>query len=126
MTNAGSRIEVHITKDPLVTIELAGVGVKLAMVIESTDVTPSVARDLSGAGSLQLVFTKPDKTEVTQTAVYADFGTFTGTGSDGAIMYVTASASDIDQIGMWKMQAKITDSAGVIYSSEKIYFVVRA
>ena len=126
MTNPGSRIEVHVTKDPLVTIEAGGVGLKIGIVVDDTDVTPAVARDISGALAKAIEVTDPDGVVTSKTAAFADFGSFAGDGTDGAIMFTTASASEIATPGIWKLQAKITNAGGVIFSSEKIYFIVRA
>lgn len=64
------------------------------------------AVDISSAATLQIEFTKPDGTVVTQTASLVNSGT------DGKMQYVTDS-DDIDQQGIWTYRGKVTFSAGV-------------
>lgn len=61
--------------------------------------------DVSGATTKQILFQKPDGTAVTQTAAF-----FTD-GTDGIIQYTTISG-DLDQVGRWKLQAKVTLATG--------------
>lgn len=58
------------------------------------------AVDVSSATEKTITFRKPDKTAVEKTA------TFSTDGSDGYIQYSTI-AGDLDQIGLWKLQARV-------------------
>lgn len=64
-----------------------------------------VAVDLTGNTALQIIFLKPDASSVTKTAVLY------GLATAGVIEYATI-ADDLDQAGVWKMQAKITLPTG--------------
>lgn len=68
-----------------------------------------VAVDLTGHTSLQIIFAKPDGTSVTKTA------SDSGTPTDGIITYTTISG-DLDQDGVWRIQAKVTIPAGTFSS----------
>ena len=70
----------------------------------------SVPVDLSTATLLEMIFIKPDQTTVTQTGV-----AYTN-GSDHGVDYTTI-ASDLDQNGGWRVQAKVTLPTGTWYSS---------
>jgi len=61
--------------------------------------------DISSGTALQIIFEKPDGTLVTQTAVLS------GSGTDGKLRYVTLSG-DLDEIGLWKWQARVTVDSG--------------
>lgn len=67
------------------------------------------AINLSAATTRQFTFRKPDETEVTKTPVFITDGT------DGQLRYVTI-AGDLEQIGLWKLQAYIVLPAGEFYS----------
>lgn len=69
-------------------------------VFEATIKSAGVAVDLSSAGTLQLIFQKPDGTLLQKTAVY------TGNGTDGRIQYVTVAA-DLTTPGVWHLQGRI-------------------
>lgn len=72
--------------------------------------------DISGASSLQVIFAKPDgtKNEVVG-SLYTD-------GTDGIIEYVLVDG-DIDQSGMYKIQAYVEISGGSYYSSIRSFSV---
>lgn len=73
------------------------------------DTTPV---DLSSASSLQLIFTKPTGAQLTKTAfLYTD-------GTDGIIYYNTVSG-DLNEVGQWKIQARIVFSTGTWKSDIK-------
>lgn len=62
--------------------------------------------DISGATSMQIIFQKPDDgVFVPKTAA------FSSDGVDGKLRYVTI-ASDLDVIGVWQWQAKVTIPGG--------------
>jgi hypothetical protein len=56
--------------------------------------------DISTATTKEIIFRKPDGTTVTKTAV------FVSNGTDGKVKYTTVS-NDLDQVSVWKMQARI-------------------
>lgn len=60
--------------------------------------------DISNATTQQIIFIKPDLTEVTKTSV------FTTDGKNGKIKYITVSG-DIDQVGTWDIKGRVTLTA---------------
>ena len=56
--------------------------------------------DVSGATTKQIIFKKPDGTTLTTTA------SFKTDGTDGIIQYTT-TITDLDQSGIWSIQAYI-------------------
>jgi len=60
----------------------------------------AAALDVSSATSLQLVFSAPDGTSSTKTA------TLNTDGTDGKIKYTTVDG-DLDQVGTWRLQARV-------------------
>lgn len=69
-----------------------------------------VAVDLSSATTLELIFRKPDGTILTVTAsLYSD-------GTDGIIFYNTVE-DDLDQSGIYKLEAYIEIDGNTFYSS---------
>ena len=67
------------------------------------DVTPV---DISSATAMKIIFTKPDKTRVENTAAFSSDGT------DGKIKYTVSQATELDQKGNWKIQANVTLPVG--------------
>jgi len=55
----------------------------------------------AGAGTKEIIFSKPDGTVVTNTAA------FVNAGADGKIDYTTVLATELDQTGRWNIQAKV-------------------
>lgn len=66
--------------------------------------------DISDATNLTIYFYKPDGTILTKTA------TFVTDGTDGQIKYPSVDG-DLDQSGIWRIQAKIDFGAGSSYHS---------
>lgn len=62
--------------------------------------------DISGATVLQIIFEKPDKTIITNTAVLSSGGV------DGKMKYTISLASELDIKGNWKIQGKVTLPTG--------------
>jgi hypothetical protein len=77
------------------------------------------AINISTATVKELIFRKPNGTSVTQTA------SFSTDGTDGDIKYVTI-AGDLDEPGIWRVQAEVTLGAGSYYHSEIQKFKVLA
>src|SRR3990167_532392 len=94
-------------------IHKGDVGTKFLSTIQDNDVIV----DISGAISKQLLFQKPDGTNITQTAL------FDTNGTDGKIYYTTASG-DLNVIGRWSIQSKIV-LAGGTWISDRYKFQVQ-
>jgi hypothetical protein len=69
----------------------------------------SVALDLSTASSLQVILKSPSGVSYTKTA------SFYTNGTDGKIVYVTIN-NDLNEVGTWSIQAKITIPTGTFRS----------
>lgn len=83
-------------------IHIGDVGTAIRATIKDED---DVAVDVSAATTKQLIFEKPDCTEVTKTA------TFYTDGTDGIIQYLTET-SFLNMAGVWRVQAYIVLSGG--------------
>jgi hypothetical protein len=68
------------------------------------------AIDISGATSKVIYFTKPSGEVLTKTA------SFVTDGTDGLIHYATI-AGDLNESGVWKIQANVELGSGSSYSS---------
>lgn len=66
--------------------------------------------DISAATTKLIYFTRPDGSLLTKTALFVTDGT------DGQIHYATIEG-DLDQPGLWKIQAYIELGGGSVYSS---------
>lgn len=75
------------------------------------------AIDISGASAMQFLVLKPDGTTATWTAAFDTDGT------DGVIKYTTV-ADDLDQAGVWYIQAKITFASGVVFTAARQHLLV--
>jgi len=89
------------------------IGTKFLATVQDNDAVV----DISGAISKQLLFQKPDGTNITQTAL------FDTNGTDGKIYYTTASG-DLNVIGRWSIQSKIV-LAGGTWISDRYKFQVQ-
>jgi DUF4097 and DUF4098 domain-containing protein YvlB len=88
-------------------IHIGDVGTRFLFTIQDCDdVNPL---DVSTASSIEIIFKKPDSSTLTVTA------TFLTDGTDGKVYYDTV-AGDIDQVGRWQVQGKVTFPTGVFYS----------
>ena len=76
----------------------------------------SSAVDVSGATTKQVLFRKPDGT------VVANDAEFTTDGTDGKIQY-TSVADDLDTVGQWHIQARVTLPAGTWRSDVGVFQV---
>ena len=76
-----------------------------------------VAINISAYTTLNIIFTKPDGTIVTKTALFVTDGT------DGQIYYATV-AGDLDQSGVWKIQAYVGSGSSTAFSSNIKIFKV--
>ena len=76
-----------------------------------------VVVDISTATVKEIIFLKPDGTKVVNTA---DFLT---DGSDGIIYYAPTLATELDQEGNWKIQARVVMPTGT-WSSDVQKFKV--
>jgi len=75
-------------------------------VFEVTMMDDDVVQPIDGASVMEIVFEKPDKTLVTNTAVWSD------DGLDGKMRYVVSQATELDQKGNWKIQGVVTFPTG--------------
>jgi len=78
----------------------------IGTVFEVTLMDDTVVVDISTATAMEIVFVKPDKTKVVNTAV------FTTDGVDGKMQYVIALDTELDQVGNWKIQGIVTMPTG--------------
>jgi hypothetical protein len=77
-------------------IHVGDIGTTFKCLIKDDD----VVRDVSGATTKELIFSKPSGETMTKTA------TFTTDGTDGYIEYSTIT-DDLDESGYWKLQGHI-------------------
>lgn len=77
--------------------------------ITMTDYADS-ALDISSASTLEIIFEKPDGTDVTKTA------TLTGDGTDGIMQY-TMESGVLVQVGTWQVQGHVVIGSQDFYGS---------
>lgn len=87
-------------------IHVGDVGTEFRILIMDGDVVV----DLSTAVTTQIVFRKPDLTQLIVDAVFYTDGT------DGIIKYNTVDG-DLDQSGQWRLQAYVEVGSAKYYSS---------
>jgi len=88
------------------------------MMITMTDCvsgTPTVL-DISGASSLEVILNSPSGISSTKTAVLDDDGT------DGKMKYTT-QAGDLNEVGTWRIQAKVSFGSSTFRSNIKTFRV---
>ena len=78
-------------------------------VLTVTLIEAGAAVDISSTTTRQFIITRPDKTILTVTAVFVTNGT------DGQLTYTTV-AGDINQSGLYSLEAKVIYSTGQYYS----------
>lgn len=78
-------------------------------VFEATIKDGSTVVDISGATTKQLIFKGPSGSSKTKE------GAFTTTGTDGKLRYTTV-AGDLDQAGVWSLQAYVVMTLGAWHS----------
>lgn len=74
-------------------------------------------KDVSTAGTLELIFQKPNGDILTKTA------SFDSDGTDGKIYYTTSS-EDVDKAGLWRLQSYVvigTDEKKTNIDSFRVY-----
>ena len=74
--------------------------------------------DVSNANSINIIFQKPDNSDLIKTASLITDGT------DGNIRYTTVSG-DLDQIGTWQIQARVDFGASVFSTDIQKFKVYR-
>jgi hypothetical protein len=72
--------------------------------------------DLSGAATLELVFAKPSGEQITKSA--------TNSGDNNEIASAALGVGEVDEAGLWSVQAQITGLDGWSGSAAKKQFVV--
>ena len=96
-------------------LHVGNIGVQIKLTILDDDNTDSVV-NLSSATSLDISIRKPDGTLLSVTgSLYTD-------GTDGVIYYIIADG-DLDQSGVYKIQANISIGAN-FYNSNILTFKV--
>ena len=83
-------------------IHIADVGT----IFEVTLLDGEVIVPIGTATLMEIIFVKPDKTRVVNTAV------LTTDGSDGKMQYVIAADTELDATGNWKIQGRVTLPSG--------------
>ncbi len=78
----------------------------IGTIIELTIKDGTIIVDISGATTKQIFFRKPD-----ETTVLTKTGTLTTDGTDGKVRYTTISG-DLDEVGVWQVQAHVITPAG--------------
>ncbi len=78
----------------------------LGTVFEVTVTDNAVPVNIATATLMQIIFVKPDKTKVTNTAVRS------GDGTDGKMRYTIEANTELDQKGKWKIQGIVTLPTG--------------
>ena len=125
MSETNSYREVCLSANGTSVVHKAGIGLKIAIIVNNSDVSPAVPRDLSVVLSAAFVLTDPDGVVVTIAAVFADFAAFLGTGVDGGLMFVTQDENELGKSGIWKLQAKVIAADGVTFYNDEIRFHVK-
>ncbi len=93
------------------TVRKDDVGVIFTVtIVECDDDGDLVVKDISSATVKEIAFLKPDGTSQIETA------DFTTDGTDGKIEY-TSLAGDLDTIGRWFLEGKVTITTGVFTSA---------
>jgi len=98
-------------------IHYLDIGTSFELTVYNTEDDVSSILDLSTATSMLITFQKPDTTTVVQTA------TLVTDGADGKMTYISV-LNDIDQLGTWKIQGKVTNLLGTWHtdiSKFKVY-----
>jgi len=86
----------------MVEIHVGDIGTKFIITILDEDKPV----DISAAALKEIIFQKPDNTNMTKTASLQTDGT------DGKMFWMTTLITDLDQEGQWKIQGKISIGGG--------------
>jgi len=86
-------------------IHVNDVGTKFLATIKDNDVVV----DVSSATSITMIFKKPDDEIMQKT------GTLESDGTDGKVYYSTI-VGDLDEAGLYKLQAKVVLATGTYYT----------
>jgi hypothetical protein len=78
----------------------------IGTIFEVTLMDNEVVVPIDAATLMEIIFVKPDKTKVVNTAV------LTSDGLDGKMQYVIALASELDTKGGWKIQGRVVLPTG--------------
>jgi len=78
----------------------------IGTIFEVTLMDDLVVVPIDNATTMEIIFVKPDKTKVVNTAVLS------GDGLDGKMQYKTTTASDLDIKGNWKIQGRVILPSG--------------
>ena len=97
------------------TVQLGDIGVTFILTIYDG----ASVLDVSGASTKQIMFSNPAGTVTTKTA------SFTTTGTDGKIQWVTTDAQDLASTGTWSIQGKVVIGSAT-YRTNVTNFAVAA
>lgn len=78
----------------------------IGTIFEVTIMDGASVINISSALSLEIIFVKPDKIKVVNTAVLSS------DGIDGKMRYTISSISELDLKGNWKLQGKVKLPSG--------------
>lgn len=96
-------------------IHAADIGVSFIVTLRDQD---DSIQDISGATTKQLKFRKPNSgTVITKSAA------FTTDGTDGKLQWSTTSVDDLDESGLWVLQAYLVIGSN-IHHSDTVQFTV--
>ena len=99
---------------PANEIHLNDIGTQFVLTVKDG----SLAVDISGATTKQIIIQKPSGTKITVST------TFSTDGTDGK-MYYTTLADDLDEAGSYKLQGKVIISDGTFYTDITTFKVHR-
>lgn len=88
-------------------IHLGDIGTEFRVTIKDQN---GDAKNIATASTKTFKFKKPDDTVVTKTA------TFYTDGSDGILTWSTTAVGDLDQLGIWNLQAYIVQGGSTNHS----------
>ena len=99
-------------------IRVSDIGTKFLVTIKDGDSVVDISGTGSDAANKRIIFKKPSGSTVDQAA------SFNSDGTDGKLYYTTVS-DDLDEDGIWKMQAKVIISAQTFRSDIHTFKVHR-
>jgi len=99
-------------------IHFGDIGTKFLITIKDADSTVDISGTGATAANKRIIFKKPSGTTVDQAA------SFNSDGIDGKLYYTTVSG-DLDEDGIWKMQAKVIITGQTFHSDIHTFKVHR-
>ena len=99
-------------------IHLSDIGTKFLITIKDADAVVDISGTGATAANKRIIFKKPSGTTVDQAA------SFDSDGVDGKLYYTTVSG-DLDEDGIWKIQAKVIITGQTFHSDIHTFKVHR-